>query len=226
MTLAIEQLSVAVDGKPVVRDVSLTVDAGSFVSIVGHNGAGKTTLLRTIMGLWRPQAGSIVYDGTPITGWSTPRIVQRGVRLVPQLRGYFATLTVDENLDFPRRDGPIRREEVFELFPTLSERRAQVVGTMSGGERRMLAVALGLIANPRLLLLDEPSVGLQPNVVESMMLSISTANREFGVTIVLVEQNIKKVLETSGFVNVLNQGRVVYASPCEKADDDEIWRLL
>lgn len=224
--LAIEQLSVAVQRKPVLRDVSLRVESGSFASVVGHNGAGKTTLLRSIIGLWRPSSGRIIYDGMPISGWSTPTIVRHGISLVPQLKGYFATLTVDENLDFPQREGPIQRDEIFTLFPTLAKRRTQVVGTMSGGERRMLAVALGLISNPKLLLLDEPSVGLQPNLVDSMMASIGKANREFGVTIVLVEQNIKKALESAQFIQVLNQGRIRYASPCDAASGAEIWRLL
>lgn len=226
-TLEVENLSVNIEGKPVLRDVSLALDEGDIVAVLGHNGAGKTTLLRTILGLWKARTGQVTFQGNDITQQLTSRIVRQGISMVPQLRGYFEGLTVEDNLSFGyRSDGSISRDEVFKLFPALADKRQQIVGTLSGGQRQMVAVAIALMSSPKLLMLDEPSVGLQPNLVASMMETTKTLNREFGIAIVLVEQNVHKALEVASHVFVLNQGGLAYSSPADEVGDQDIWRLL
>ncbi|MBX5469695.1 MAG: ABC transporter ATP-binding protein [Thermoleophilaceae bacterium] len=225
--LAIEDLSVDVLGKPVLRGVSAELAAGSFTASFGHNGAGKTTLLRTIMGLWRPRRGRVLLDGEDISGWPTQRIVRAGVSMVPQLRGTFDSLTVEENLGFAHRpDAKIGYDDVYRLFPVLRERRKQVVQTMSGGQRQMVAVANALMSGPRLLLLDEPSGGLAPRVVDDLLGALKSINREFGITILLVEQNVRKAASLADGVIVLNQGTVAYAGDPTAALEGDVWQLL
>lgn len=227
MALEAEGVSVDVLGKPVLREVDFMVDDRDFIAVMGHNGAGKTTLLRAILGLWHVRQGRIAFDGDDITNAPTHRIVARGISMVPQLRGYFENLTVEENLAFvPHGDGRIGEREVFELFPPLADRRHQMVGTMSGGERQMVALALALLANPKLMLLDEPSVGLAPAILDSVMRVVSTANEEFGIAIVLVEQNVRKACELARRAYVLNQGRVAWTGAAEQALERNLWELV
>lgn len=227
MMLNVEDLSVDIEGKPILRNVSLAVDEGDVVAVLGHNGAGKTTLLRTILGLWKARAGQITFQGDDIAREPTSRIVRQGISMVPQVRGYFEDLTVEDNLSFGyRSNGSIDYDVVFDLFPALAERRKQIVGTLSGGQRQMVAVSIALMSSPKLLLLDEPSVGLQPNLVASMIDTVKTLNHEFGIAIVLVEQNVQKAIEAAGKVFVLNQGKLVYSSPADEVSEQDVWQLL
>jgi branched-chain amino acid transport system ATP-binding protein len=194
------------------RGVSLSIDEGAIVALIGNNGAGKTTALRTISGLLRPLAGSISLSGRRIDGRPAHEIVRLGVAQVPEGRGIFARLSVQENIEmgaFIRRDGDVGRdlEGVLNLFPRLRERRRQQGGTLSGGEQQMLAMARALMARPRLLLLDEPSMGLSPLLVETIFSTIQEINRE-GTTILLVEQNALMALQVAAYAYILESGRI------------------
>ena len=225
--LRLDAAEAEVAGQPVLRGISLEVAEGDFVAVFGHNGAGKSTLLRTILGLVPVRRGRIWFGGNDITRTSTPHIVRSGISLVPQQRGYFENLSVADNLAFGgRADGRIGLDEVYELFPVLRDRPRQLVGTMSGGQRQMVAIAIALMSNPRLLMLDEPSVGLQPNLVDRVMEVATQVNREFGITVILVEQNIEKVLQVARRVVVINQGLAQLDAPVENVTADEIWQLL
>jgi branched-chain amino acid transport system ATP-binding protein len=193
--------------------VSLEVNRGEVVALIGPNGAGKTTLLRTIVGLHRPLAGSIVLQDEPIHTIPAHRIVERGVVLVPEGRRLFGGLTVLENLEMGAYTARARRERartlawVLEVFPVLAERRSQLAMTMSGGQQQMLAIGRALMGRPELLLLDEPSLGLAPIVVQNIFDTIKLIN-ERGVTVILVEQNARIALELASRAYVLEQGRV------------------
>jgi ABC-type branched-subunit amino acid transport system ATPase component len=215
-----------VGGQHVLQGLSLTVTEGEFLAILGHNGAGKSTLLRTIMGLVKTHQGSLTVEGRDITKLSTPQIVRSGLSLVPQQRGYFENLSVEDNLNLSVTEGRINLDTVYELFPILVERKKQMVGTMSGGQRQMVAIAVALLSNPKLLMLDEPSVGLQPNLVERVMEVAEQINRDFGITVILVEQNIDKALSVAHRVAVVNRGRVVLNKLTGDVESKEIWDLL
>lgn len=195
------------------KGISLTVDEGEIVTLIGANGAGKTTTLRTITGLLKPRDGRVKLEGEDLTPFRANEIVYKKVAMVPEGRGIFARLTVAENLDmgaFIRKDtNGIRedRERVFKLFPRLKERLNQVAGTLSGGEQQMLAIGRGLMAHPRLLLMDEPSMGLAPILVESIFDTIKTINKE-GTTILLVEQNATMALSIAHRGYVLQTGQI------------------
>lgn len=225
--LRIQDVHADVAGQSVLQGLSLDIKQGEFVAVFGHNGAGKSTLLRTLLGLTHTKQGRIELNGADITRVPTPRIVESGVALVPQQRGYFENLSVADNLDFGERgDGRITREHVLEMFPALRERSGQLVGTMSGGQRQMVAISIALMSSPQLLMLDEPSVGLQPNLVDAVMRVAQQINEEFGITVILVEQNIEKVLKVVQRVVVINRGRVMLDEPVAKVGADDIWRLL
>ncbi|MDQ7819325.1 MAG: ABC transporter ATP-binding protein [Armatimonadota bacterium] len=204
----------------VLRGVSLAVPPGQIVAILGGNGAGKTTLLRTISGLipGQPAKGQIEFDGRRITGWEPEEIARLGIGHVPEGRGLFPELTVEENLLLggwirPRTDRA-RWERVLALFPALADRRRQLAGTLSGGEQQMLAIARALLMQPRLLMLDEPSLGLAPLVVREVFVAIEAINRD-GMTILLVEQNARMALEVAHYGYVLEGGRVVLEGPAD-----------
>jgi len=195
------------------RGVSLEVRAGEVVALIGANGAGKTTTLRAISGMLRPASGAIRVEGADVTALPSHRRVARGMAHAPEGRGIFLNLTVGENLDlgaYLRRDADgvtADREKAFGLFPILAERRGQVAGTLSGGEQQMLAVARALMSRPRLLLLDEPSLGLAPQVVERIFGVLRDVNAA-GVTLLLVEQNAHKALQLAHRAYVLETGQV------------------
>lgn len=212
----------------VLRDVSLRVDAGEIVAVIGANGAGKTTLLKTISGLIRATQGEIVFDGQPITRMAPEKIVSLGVAHVPEGRKIFSKATVTTNLEmgaFLRKDkAEIKRdmEKYFEMFPILGERKNQLAGTLSGGEQQMLAIARGLMARPRLLLLDEPSMGLAPFLVNEIMRVISKLHRE-DIAILLIEQNVKKALTITQRAYVMELGSIVLdGASSELLSSDEI----
>jgi branched-chain amino acid transport system ATP-binding protein len=212
----------------VIHSVSLSVFPGELVALVGGNGAGKTTLLHTLSGLHRPSAGSIRFDGQDMTRWPTHRIVAAGVCQVPEGRQVFAPLSVEDNLKL----GAYRQhhdhdwvkqamEHVYTLFPILQERRQQLAGNLSGGQQQMLAIGRALLGKPRLLLLDEPSMGLAPLLVEEIFRVIVELNTQ-GVTILLVEQNARAALAIAQRGYILETGRMVKTAPAADllADDD------
>ena len=205
-----------------IRGVSLEVRAGQIVTVLGANGAGKTTLMKTVSGVKDPEKGQIVYQGRNIAGANPDRIVRAGIVHVPEGREVFPLLTVEENLKmgaFTRSDADgIRRDEemVFSYFPILKERRSQAAGTLSGGQQQMLAIGRGLMAKPRLMLLDEPSLGLSPILVKEIFQIIRRLNREQGVTMMLVEQNAKVALEVADYGYVMELGRIVMADTAER----------
>jgi len=212
--LELRAVEVAYGDLPALRGVSVSVEAGETLSVVGANGAGKTTMLRAISGLLPPRAGQILLDGVRLDRLPSHAIVERGVVQVPEGRKIFPSLTVLENLELGsyvsaakarRRDG---LEQVFGLFPRLQERRGQAAGTMSGGEQQMLAIGRALMARPRVLMLDEPSLGLAPIVVKEIFRVIGEINR-LGTTVLLVEQNTRQALALSRRGYVLENGRVV-----------------
>jgi branched-chain amino acid transport system ATP-binding protein len=196
------------------RGISITVDEGEIVTLIGANGAGKSTTLKTICGLLKPRQGKVVLEGEDLAPFPAHAIVYKGVAMVPEGRGVFSRLTVSENLDmgaFHRSDKEGIQEEferVFTLFPRLKERRSQVAGTLSGGEQQMLATARALMARPRLLLMDEPSMGLAPVLVESVFETVQEINKE-GTTILLVEQNAHMALQVASRGYVLQTGEIV-----------------
>ncbi|HEY4908964.1 MAG TPA: ABC transporter ATP-binding protein [Methylomirabilota bacterium] len=212
--LELRGVEVAYGDLPALRGVSLSVEAGETLSVVGANGAGKTTMLRAISGLMRPRAGQILLDGERLDRLPSHAIVEHGVVQVPEGRKIFPSLTVLENLELGsyipaakarRREG---LERVFALFPRLKERERQAAGTMSGGEQQMLAIGRALMARPRVLMLDEPSLGLAPIIVKEIFRIIGEINR-LGTTVLLVEQNTRQALALSRRGYVLENGRVV-----------------
>ena len=204
-----------------IRGVSLSVEEGSIVALLGANGAGKSTTLKTISGAVRPNAGQILFDGMPITGLSPNQIVKRGVALVPEGRKVFKDLTVQENLAmgaYSRSDKSeidSDYELVFSLFPRLKEREHQLGGSLSGGEQQMLAIGRGLMARPRLLLLDEPSLGLAPIIISNIFETLHRINKERRTTLLVVEQNAHVALRNASFAYVLQVGRIVIDGPAE-----------
>lgn len=211
--LEINELGVAYGDVRALWDVSLRIDEGRVVSIVGANGAGKSTLMRTISGLLRPLSGQVLFKGNSIVGLPPQEIAALGISHVPEGRGLFTQLTVLENLElgaYLRHLRPLftaSLDYVFELFPKLQERRQQKAGSLSGGERQMLAIGRALMARPSLLILDEPSLGLSPIVVRQMFELIARLHRE-GVTILLVEQNIRQALKAADRAYVMQTGRI------------------
>jgi branched-chain amino acid transport system ATP-binding protein len=214
--LALEALEVAYGGIRAVKGIDLQVNQGETVCLIGANGAGKTTTLRAITGLARAAGGHVRYDGAEITGLRVHEIARRGLALVPEGRGIFPQLTVDENLAMGAYSRKDRQgvgadiERAFTLFPRLKERRVQVAGTLSGGEQQMLAIGRALMSRPRLLLLDEPSMGLAPLMVERIFEVVRAIAAE-GVTMLLVEQNARLALEASHRGYVLESGSVAFS---------------
>jgi branched-chain amino acid transport system ATP-binding protein len=207
------------------KGISITVEEGEIVTLIGANGAGKTTTLRTIGGVIKPHQGSISLDGEDLQSSKIHEIVNKGVAMVPEGRRIFSRLTVYENLDmgaYHRTDTDGIEEDfdrVFVLFPRLKERRNQVAGTLSGGEQQMLATARALMAHPRLMLMDEPSMGLAPVLVESIFETIQEINRE-GTTILLVEQNAHMALQVAHRGYVLQTGEIVLDNTAEALRND------
>ena len=200
-----------------IHGVSLEVAAGEIVALIGANGAGKTTILRTISGLMRPTKGTCLFDGQDITRMKPHKIVEAGVSHVPERRGIFANLTVYENLmmgGYTRRLHAGDYDEIYTLFPRLKERRQQIAGTLSGGEQQMLAISRALLSRPRLMLLDEPSLGLAPQITKSIFDTIQRINKA-GTTVLLIEQNAQAALKISHRGYVLEVGEITY---CDKSE--------
>ncbi|MEK7859001.1 MAG: ABC transporter ATP-binding protein [Elusimicrobiota bacterium] len=216
----------AVYGKKIhaLKGVSLEVRQGEIVALIGNNGAGKTTMLKTVAGQLKPDQGQVLFEGQSIGGLPSHEIMRRGMSLVPEGRHIFPRLTVFENLEmgaYSRTKQDLEQEyaHVFELFPVLGKRRTQFGGTLSGGEQQMLAMGRALMAAPKVLMLDEPSMGLAPVVVDKIFEIIQRINKE-GVTIFLVEQNAKRALQTAARAYVMETGAIVAEGPTSVLLDD------
>ncbi len=212
--LKVSEIEVRYSGVPIIHNISLEVNQGELVSVVGANGAGKSTLLKTITGALHPTKGSIQLDNEEISQLSTADIVRRGITYIPEARLIFGPLTVEENLElgaYILNDAEeVKRnlEEVYHLFPRLAERRLQQGGTLSGGEQQMLAIGRGLMSSPKLLMLDEPSLGLMPKLVDEMLEAVAKL-KQAGKTILLVEQKVRESLELADRGYVLQTGRTI-----------------
>jgi branched-chain amino acid transport system ATP-binding protein len=217
--LAIKDLSVSYGAISALRGISLKVNAGAIVTLIGGNGAGKTTTLRTISGLLRPKGGTVTFLDEDITQVPAHRIVARGLGHVPEGRMIFSNLTVDENLAmgaYLRKDKEAiarNRDYVFGIFSRLKERLHQTAGTLSGGEQQMLAIGRALMGEPRFLMLDEPSLGIAPRLISTIFEKIIEINRDRGIAILLVEQNANLALEVSSYAYVLETGQVTMEGP-------------
>ncbi len=225
--LRIENLHVYYGHIHALKGINLEVNAGEIVTLIGANGAGKSTTLRAISGLVPIREGDVVFDGQSLKGMAAHRIVQRGLTHAPEGRHIFPTLTVDENLAMgayvlgnDKATIERNRQHVFELFPRLAERRQQLGGTLSGGEQQMLTIARALMSNPRLLLLDEPSLGLAPLLVRLIFDTIREINAQ-GVTVLLVEQNARAALKIAHRAYVLETGQIKIAGPAQELLADE-----
>jgi branched-chain amino acid transport system ATP-binding protein len=214
--LEVHDVSVSYGRIRAVKGASFTVARGEVVALLGSNGSGKTTLLRAVAGVRRPDAGRVVFDGTDVTGWPSHRIARRGLRLVPEGRGLLARMTVWENLVMGQYASAGARaadlEAVMDRFPVLRQRRRQLAATLSGGEQQMLAIARALVGRPVLLMLDEPSLGLAPRLVQQIFAVVAELKRE-GVTLVLVEQNARQALAVADRAYILETGAVALSGP-------------
>ena len=226
--LEIAEVYTGYDRADVLQGVSLTVEPGSITCLLGSNGSGKTTLIRSILGLTLPRAGRIVFNGSEITRLPTHKVIAAGIACIPEGRKVFPKLTAEENLRlgaYQETSDAVTHErmaEIYRLFPRLAERRLQLAGTMSGGEQAMVSIGRGLMRAPKLLLIDEPSLGLSPILVKENF-NIIRAINERGITVFLVEQNVHQTLAISHYGYVLSKGRVVAAGrPAELASREEV----
>jgi len=214
MLLEIRSVHVAYGDAPAVWDASLEIDAGQIVSVVGPNGAGKSTLINAIAGILRPRRGKILIDGVDVSAIPGHRVCEHGVAIVPEGRRLFTEMSVQDNLELGAYRAGARSasretmDDVFSLLPVLKDRRTQIAGSMSGGQQQMVAIGRALMARPRLMLMDEPSLGLSPLIVADMFRIIRRIN-ERGVAVMLVEQNIHQALEVAHHAYVIEQGRIV-----------------
>ncbi len=224
--LELQDLTVSYGAITALHGVSLKVEAGSIVTLVGCNGAGKSTTLRAVSGLVKAKSGQILYEGENIAGMLPHQIVARGIAQSPEGRMVFANLTVLENLymgAYLRKDKknfPKDLDFIFSMFPRLKERRSQTAGTLSGGEQQMLAIGRALMSKPKLLLLDEPSLGIAPLLTKSIFEQIVAINRDLKLTILLVEQNANLALEVSSYGYVLETGKILLENTAEGLRDD------
>ncbi|MDO9003819.1 MAG: ABC transporter ATP-binding protein [Aquabacterium sp.] len=222
--LDLRQLSVAYGGIQAVKGLNLSLQEGELVSLIGANGAGKTTTLKAICGLLQPQSGEVLYQGRSLKGQGAWDLVAQGLVMVPEGRGIFTRMTIDENLRmgaYLRRDREVNAdmESVYQRFPRLKERHRQLAGTLSGGEQQMLAMGRALLARPKLLLLDEPSMGLAPLMVDKIFEVITDIAKQ-GVTVLLVEQNAHRALEIAHRAYVMDSGELVLEGPAQSLLND------
>ncbi len=229
--LKVENLSVAYGGVQAVRNISLEVRPGEITALLGANGAGKSSTLAAVIGKVKPAAGRVIFEGQDITGTPPDKLVTRGIALIPEGARVFARQPVEQNLRlgaYTVRDEAVykrRLEHVYTLFPRLRERREQLAGTMSGGERQMLAIGRALMSGPRLLLIDEPSLGLSPLLVEQVFDALAALNREEKLSVLLVEQNMAAALEVATQAYVMQSGAIALSgNATELAASDEVRR--
>ncbi len=226
MILSVKNLSVNYGLISAIRNLSMEVPKGEIVALIGANGAGKTTILRTISGLIKPVSGSVIFDGQDIAHVKPHLIVRRGMSHVPERRGIFANLTVYENLlmgAYTRKLMAGDLDEVYALFPRLAERKKQIAGTLSGGEQQMLAISRALLSRPKLMLLDEPSLGLAPQITKSIFETIQRINKT-GTTVLLVEQNAQAALKIAHRGYVLEVGDITYSDTSQALLNNDVVR--
>lgn len=218
--------------KQVLNGVNLNVGKKEIVVLVGHNGAGKTTMLSTIYGILPPRGGEVHLYGEPIQQLKTEQIVRKGMALTPQGHGIFPRLTVEDNLDLAsytvsdKEWIDRRKKEIYEMFPILFERRTQRAGTMSGGQQQMLAIGISLMSNPKMLLLDEPSIGLAPVIVENLMNSIREIALRFDMAVLLVEQNVTQALRIADRVYAMKMGEIVGEEDARTMSKETLWQMF
>lgn len=224
--LNIDGITTAYDRIDVLHSVSLTVAPGTITCILGSNGSGKSTLIRSILGLTPPHRGAISFDGASLLGLKTHEVIQRGIACIPEGRKIFPKMTVDENLrvgayqQTDQSEIARRAAEVYALFPRLNERKMQLAGTMSGGEQAMVSIGRGLMAKPKLLIIDEPSLGLSPLYVKENFRIIADINARLGITVLLVEQNVHQTLAIAHHGYVLSQGNLVASGSAQELSDN------
>lgn len=224
--LEIKNIDVFYGDLQVIWDVSFSVESGEIVALIGANGAGKSTILRTISGLVHATAGEIFFDGKAISKMPPHTLIEQGLVHIPEARRLFSEMTVEENLDIGSLRGEAKqlrkanKDKIFDLFPRLAERRRQLAGTLSGGEQQMLAIGRGLMSMPKLMMLDEPSLGLAPILVKEVFRVIKQVRSE-GMTVLIVEQNVKQTLTVADRAYVLENGKVVMNGKAAELADDE-----
>jgi len=231
MMLQLSGVAAGYGPKTVISDVSFGLEAGQILAFLGHNGAGKTTTLRGIMGLLPLRTGDVLFDGHSVQRMSVADRVAAGLRLLPEGRGIFPDLSVEENIDVvaARNVGPgamFGTDDVFKLFPVLAERRTTRAGSMSGGQQQMLAMSLAILGTPRVLLLDEPSIGLAPNLVERMFQQVHDVCKSHAMTAVLVEQNVAAAMKIADRVIIMNNGQIVFDGLPEEARASNFWHYF
>ncbi|MFH1624005.1 MAG: ABC transporter ATP-binding protein [Pseudomonadota bacterium] len=233
MLLQVRDVIAGYGNKQVLHQISLDVGDGEIVALLGHNGAGKTTTLNCIFGLSPITGGNISFNGTEITNRNTIHNVKQGISMVTQGRGLFAELSVLDNLKLGGytlgREVEIRErlEDVYALFPVLKERGSQLAGTLSGGEQQMLAIGISLIIRPKLLLMDEPSLGLSPLLVQNIIQNIKKTNEQFGSSVLLVEQNLEHALSIANRAYVMKMGKIILEEKAEvMASREDFWDLF
>jgi branched-chain amino acid transport system ATP-binding protein len=222
---------VAYDNKQVLHGVDLAVPAGKITALVGHNGAGKTTLLRSVIGLAPRRRGSVRFDGAELQAGDVASNVRRGIAFVSQGRNTFRSMTIAENLavavSSAGREAAIRLPMVEDMFPLLKERRKAVASTLSGGQQQMVALALALVRGPRLIVLDEPSTGLAPVLVAAVFQKVIEMRERLGMSVLVVDQNVKQLLDFCDRLSVLKAGRIVFDGlPGDISDDRQLWELF
>jgi len=231
MLLQLAGLAAGYGPKTVISDVSFALEPGQILALLGHNGAGKTTTLRCVMGLLPPRAGSVTFDGQRFDRMGVADRVARGLRLLPEGRGIFPDLTVAENIDVVAArnvtDGAtFGIGAVYDLFPVLGERRGTRAGSLSGGQQQMLALSLAILGTPRCLLLDEPSIGLAPNLVERMFRQVQEVCRSHAMTAILVEQNVAAAMQIADRVVIMNNGQIVFDGLPGEARASNFWHYF
>ncbi len=228
--LRIDRIAVSYGGVPAIHDISLQVEQGSIVVVVGANGAGKTTMLKTVAGLLHPDEGTITFEGRPIQRTPAHEVLRMGISLAPEGRRLFGKMSVRRNLEMgaytrlSREEVSRNFDRVFRFFPRLKERLGQRAGSLSGGEMQMLAIGRALMSNPRLLMLDEPSLGIAPNLVDRIFEFIRDINESDGLTILLVEQNVAESLALAHMGYVVQTGRAVLSGTGKELLDSEVVR--
>ena len=229
--LELDGVTAAYDSTPILREVDLSVGSGEIVGVMGKNGVGKTTLMKTVIGLLEPVYGTVTYDGTDVTEADADERARAGIGYIPQGRDVFPKLTVEQNIRMGETVNADSSEtlydEIYDYFPILEERAGQQAGTLSGGQQQMLAIARALVSNPDLLLLDEPSEGIQPSIVDQISQDMQTINDELGTTILFVEQNLGVIREMADRCYAMERGEIVdEVGPATLADEDAIAEYL
>jgi ABC-type branched-subunit amino acid transport system ATPase component len=231
MVLRLEALEAGYGAKTVISAVSFALKPGQILAFLGHNGAGKTTTLRSVMGMLRPSAGEVLFDGRRIGRLSVAERVALGLRLLPEGRGIFPDLSVAENIDVVAarnvsKGAMFDIPDVYKLFPVMQERRTTRAGSLSGGQQQMLALSLAILGTPRCLMLDEPSIGLAPNLVERMFQTVREVCKSHAMTAVLVEQNVAAAMKIADRVIIMNSGQIVFDGGPEEARASNFWHYF